>query len=316
MDPSGETPAPRPDAIDDEIESLSHRMEDSLPGSQHSEAVNCSQPSSNSMFSGAPHAPQDEMADSPTSSQEDSVPLNPTCFKYPDTIHDSRRYPWDHELRNRFFNGQLVAPPEEYEVLSSQSKNFGCLLPEKTKKDPRYGIVWSLVDPLEGLGITKYLLEAIYFFHTVEALSRQYKWNGFVIKTNNLTENLYPKFAPGEKEKDVIGVVSKCTIDREHGESLGGPEGVDFERLLDMGNQASGGQVSTALPLLKIYLSITGGIVGGKNTLFGVVSVHWLLNVDFMPFLVVRAFPHHFSPILPITFPYPSLKFPKTKQNI
>ena len=262
-------------------------MDDSLPGSQHS-AVNCSQPTSNSMFSGAPRRDPDDMVDSPLSSQEEAH-LPPGCYQFPDTIHDSSRFPWDGELLRRFFNGQMVAPQEEFEFLSSQSKNFGCLRQEKSKKDPRYGVVWSLVDPLEGLGITKYLLEAIYLFHTIETLSRQYKWNGFVIKTNNLKENLYPKFAPGDKEKDVIGVVSKCTIDREAEPALGGPGGVDFGRLLDMGNQASGGEVSTSLPLLKIYLSITGAIVNNKRTLFGIVSVHWLLNVNFMPFIIVSA---------------------------
>jgi hypothetical protein len=151
------------------------------------------------------------------------------------------------------------------------------------------------VDILDG-GMSEYLRKAIFFFRTIEALSRQYKWNGFVVGTNNLSENLSPKFMAGVQEKDIVGVVSSAVIDREPVDSMGGDGGVDLDRLLDLGNQASGGSVHRALPLLKIFVGITGANFQcrrtgeqfqSKQALFGTVRVDWLLNVNFMELMMV-----------------------------
>jgi hypothetical protein len=271
-----------------EIDCLSQQMADSLHGSQP--AVSCSQPSVNSLFSGAPRREHDEMDDIPSSSQETTAPLPPGCYQFPDTILDSRRYPWEGALSVRFFNGSLVMGASDYEHMNSQGKNFGCIMPNSAKKESHHGVTWCFVDRLEGPDLTKYLMQALFLLKEIQELSKQYKWNGFVVRTTNLDKNLYPKFAPGDKEKDVVGVVSKCTIEREASASLGGPGGVNISRLLEMGNQASGGPVSTAHDLVDIYLSFTGAVDDdGRRSLYGIVTAQWLLNVDFMTFITVRA---------------------------
>ena len=228
------------------------------------------------------------MDDNPSSSQDSTAPLPPGCYQFPDTVHDSRRYPWEGALGVSFYNGSLVMEEKDYQQMSSQGKNFGCIMPKKTRKESHHGVAWSFVDRLEGPDLTKYLMQALFLLREIQELSKQYKWNGFVVRTTNLDKNLYPKFAPGDKEKDVVGVVSKCTIDREASASLGGPGGVNISRLLEMGNQASGGPVSTAHDLVEIYLSFTGAVDDdGRRSLYGIVTAQWLLNVDFMAFITV-----------------------------
>ena len=224
--------------------------------------------------------------------------MNPGSYRIPDSVHDARMFPWRGDLCRRFFNGQLVAQEEEFQYLSSQGKTLECIPPDDARldKSPHHGVTWEFWDRLEGLGMTEYLLKVVYFFQTISALSQQYKWNGFVVSTCNLDENLCPKFTAGEQQKEIVGVLCNSYVDREASGSMGGNEGVDMERLLDMGNQASGGTVNRSLPLLKISVGITGTVFEckrkdeeyrSKRQLFGCVRIEWLLNVEFMEFMMV-----------------------------
>jgi hypothetical protein len=48
------------------------------------------------------------MDDFPSSSQDSTAPLPPGCYQVPDTVHDSRRDPWEGALGVSFYNGSLV----------------------------------------------------------------------------------------------------------------------------------------------------------------------------------------------------------------
>lgn len=280
-------------------------------------APQCSQGSSvgsNSMFSAPVLGGRDEtMSDNESCASQGRSEggIGPSCYRFENTIFDSNAFPFP--MEPRYFDGNMVPRSSDLKKLYSQGKMVGCV--GKSAKDPAYGITWSFVDELSGMGMTEYLMKVVYFFRTIELLSHHHSWNGFVTATNNLTHNLHPQFAPGDKEKDIIGVIRKATIEKQQPQSLRGSRGVDMRKLLEFGDNASGGPVDRALPILDIDVSFTGANYRaegeGKKMLFGVVTVHWLLNVHFMPlFLVSRC--AHLAPcpmILDLTPPPPQHRF-------
>ena len=259
--------------------------------------VRCSQDSSNSMFSprrdtsigSRESQSDDESLPPPLCSQEEVIEVNPGCYHREGTIFDSEAFPFPYTSRYWDENGHLVIDREVVRKLYSQSKMLGCTL--KTTKDPVYGVSWSLVFIHSGMGLPESLIKAIYFFHTIELMSQHHTWNGFVTTTNNLHDNLYPKFAPDGKEKSIVGVIRKSSVDKEQTEFSGGSSGVDMRRLLDLGDYASGGLVDRTLPLLEMDVGITGATYISDDEehkdIFSVLHVRWLLNVNFLALIVV-----------------------------
>lgn len=167
------------------------------------------------------------------------IEISPGCYHREGTVFDSDSFPFPHTSRYWDENGHLVVDREVVQKLYSQSKMLGCTL--KTTKDPVYGVSWSLVFMHSGMGLPESLVKAIYFFHTIELMSQHHSWNGFVTTTNNLHQNLFPKFAADGKDKSIVGVIRKSTVDKEQAEFSAGSSGVNMRRLLDLGDYASGG---------------------------------------------------------------------------
>lgn len=233
----------------------------------------------------------DDSTDTPVCSQEEHVTISPGCYHRDETIFDSDAYPFQ-QARVWDENGHLVATRDDYKMLYSQSKMLSCTL--NRTKNPVYGISWSLVFMHSGMGLPEGLIKAIYFFHTIELLSQHHHWNGFVTSTNNLSENLYPKFAPDGKEKNIIGVVCKSTVDKTPSRFAGGAGGVDMRRLLELGDYASGGCVDRMLPLLEMDVGMTGVTYHSDGEehkdMCSILHVRFLLNVNFMGLIVVSLF--------------------------
>jgi hypothetical protein len=260
--------------------------------------VPCSQTSYDSMFS-PPHARDDEGNDAGSDRESDGgsacsegecFPISPGCYHRDETIFDSEAFPfqtarvWDE-------NGHLIATHEDYQMLYSQSKMLGCV--RGRAKNPVYGVAWSLVFMHSGMGLPEGLIKAIYFFHTIELLSQHHHWNGFVTTTNNLSENLYPKFAPDGKERNIVGVVLKSTVEKTSSRLGGAAGGVDMRKLLELGDNASGGCVDRMLPLLEMDVGMTGVSYHSDGEehkeMCSILHVRFLLNVNFMGFIVVSA---------------------------
>jgi hypothetical protein len=204
-----------------------------------------------------------------------------------DSIYDSQRYAFP--LRRYWHpDGLLVCQDRHREYLYSQAKSMG--LSVNSEKSEAYGITWSLVFPFEGFGLPEPMIRAIYFFTMIESLSTHHNWNHCVVQTNNLQNNLYPRF----HNKDIQGVLEgTCTEDssREYVSTAGA---VDLNDLLQASENSSSGMVYKALPLLRMNIGITGALykMDGKEKrkLFGILYVHWLLNVDFMQLMLVSLF--------------------------
>jgi hypothetical protein len=204
----------------------------------------------------------------------------------PNSIYDSQRYPF---YLGRYYHpdGLLVCPDRHREFLYSQAKCMG--LSVNREKHEAYGVTWSFVFPFEGFGLPEQMLKAIHFFTIVESLSTHNKMNKYVVQTNNLKNNLYPNY----NDKDITGVLEgTCAED-----AVADPENptisVDLNDLLKSSESNSSGMVYQALPLLRMNIGITGALYKSqgkeKRKLFGILYVHWLLNVDFMQLLLVCA---------------------------
>lgn len=206
----------------------------------------------------------------------------------PNSIYDSQRYPFP--LR-RFWHPDrlLVCADGHREFLYSQAKCMGLSL--NKEKPESYGVTWSLVFPFDGFGLPEGMIKAIHFFTILESLSTHNKMNKYVVQTKNLRRNLYPSY----NDKDITGVVEgTCTEDNDSGsdsEPEHMPASADLNDLLKSSEGNSSGMVFKALPLLRMNIGITGAlyIAGGKEKrkLFGILYVHWLLNVDFMQLILV-----------------------------
>lgn len=204
----------------------------------------------------------------------------------PNSIYDSQRYPFP--LR-RFWHPDrlLVCADGHREFLYSQAKSMGLAL--NKEKPESYGLTWSLVFPFEGFGLPEGLIKAIHFFTIIESLSTHNKMNKYVVKTKNLRRNLYPSY----NDKDITGVVEgTCTDDNDSAsDSEHIPASADLNDLLKSSEGNSSGMTFKALPLLRMNIGITGALynAGGKEKrkLFGILYVHWLLNVDFMQLMLV-----------------------------
>ena len=210
------------------------------------------------------------------------------------SVYDSVRYPFP---MRRFWHddGLLVCPDSHIEFLYSQAKCMG--LAQNTEKSEAYGISWSFVFPFDGFGLPEQMIRAIHFFTIVEALSTHSKMNGHVVQTENLDRNLSPKF----NDKEVVGVLESTRtdgLDRETNDVE--PSSIDFNDLLTSSENSSAGVTLRAVPLLHMNIGITGALYseGGKEKrkLFGILYVHWLLNVDFMTYLLVSATPRWHEP--------------------
>ena len=315
------------EVADEDVDMLSQQMADSMHGRSEScnedearsnygppedvagreEEIHASQnsnDSSNSMFSRAIGSDRrdpseardrDDLSEIAEGGNEGShyamFNVGPSCYRFDESIFDSRIYPFPY--KHRYYNphGHLIPDPKDFKKLYSQSKMLQCVPPEEVFKDLRYGVSWSMVDQLTGVGvgISEYLMQVIYWAHTMDLLLQHHIKNGFVVSTSNLEQNLYPKYNPSGKE--IIGVISKMSLDRQQPRSLGGAGGVDLRKLLDFGDNASGGFVNRSMPLLEIFVSITGATYESdgeeQQALFGIVTIQWLLNVDFMPLIVV-----------------------------
>ena len=276
---------------------------DDVPCSQRSHVSSVSGFSTNSMFSGA-HRDRSERDDisevDSTSSQRD--PAHPSSnlmianFRIPDSIHDCSRFSFPF---TRFWDphGHLVVNSDSRKKLYSHGKMLGIV--SSPEKNPHYGVSWSFVDELTGLGLTDYLMSVIYFFNIIRAMSHHHPWNGFVTTTNNLKNNLFPRSTPGKK--DVDGVLCGTMMDNQaSSSSVTDSRIVNLDKLLDAGERGSSGMVYQAMPLLEIHVGFTGATytVNSKQTrsLFGVVTVSWLLNVDFMPLFLVSFTSNHCFP--------------------
>lgn len=205
----------------------------------------------------------------------------------PNSIYDSRRYPFP---MRRFWHPDrlLVCADGHRRFLYSQAKCMGLAL--NNEKPEAYGVTWSLVFPFEGFGLPESMIKAIHFFTVIESLSTHNKMNKYVVQTNNLRKNLYPSY----NDKDITGVVeATCTDDADSAsDSEHTPISADLNDLLKSSEGNSSGTVFKALPLLRMNIGITGALynVDGKEKrkLFGILYVHWLLNVDFMQLMLVR----------------------------
>lgn len=202
----------------------------------------------------------------------------------PDTMYDCMRYPFP-VRRYWHEDGLLVCPDSHIEFLYSQAKSIGLAI--NTEKPEAYGLTWSLVFPFDGFGLPEKMIRAIHFFTIVESLSTHNKMNGYVVQTWNLKNNLYPKF----NDKDIIGVLERTCIDEVNDDIVNALGSVDLDDLLQSGENSSCGMSLKGMPLLRMNIGITGALYnsGGKEKrkLFGILYVHWLLNVDFMQLLLV-----------------------------
>ncbi len=204
----------------------------------------------------------------------------------PNSIYDSQRYSFP--LR-RFWHPErlLVCADVHRGFLYSQAKCMGLTL--NKEKQESYGVTWSFVFPFTGFGLPEGMIKAIHFFTTIESLSTHNKWNKYTMQTKNLRRNLYPNY----NDKDIIGVMEgTCTDDADSGsESEHTVVSADLNDLLKSSEGNSSGIVFKALPLLRMNIGVTGALynVGGreKRQLFGILYVHWLLNVDFMQLMMV-----------------------------
>ena len=204
-----------------------------------------------------------------------------------DSIYDSQRFPFP--LRRYWHpDGLLVCQDKHREYLYSQAKSMA--ITENSEKSEAYGITWSFVFPIDGFGLPKDMIDAIYFFTIIEAMSTHNNWNNYVVQTNNLKRNLYPRY----NNKDINGVLEgTCTDDTDH-TPMRMSCSVDLKDLLQASENSSTGTVYKSLPLLKMNIGITGTLYKSegreKRKLFGILYVHWLLNVDFMQLMLVRVF--------------------------
>lgn len=202
----------------------------------------------------------------------------------PNSIYDSQRFPFP--LR-RFWHpdGLLVCTDRHREYLYSQAKCMG--LAPNTEKSESYGMTWSLVFPFEGFGLPEQMIQALHFFSTIQSLSTHNKMNKYVVQTNNLQDNLYLSY----NDKDVTGVLEGRCADDAGDRHDHVPGSADLSDLLQSCENSSSGIVFKALPLLRMNIGVTGALynVGSKEKrkLFGILYVHWLLNVDFMQLMLV-----------------------------
>jgi hypothetical protein len=203
-----------------------------------------------------------------------------------DSIYDSERYAFP-SRRYWHPDGLLVCREKYREDLYSQAKSMG--LSMNAEKSEAYGITWSFVFPFEGFGLPEQMIRAIYFFTMIESLSTHNNWNNCVVQTSNLERNLFPSY----QNKDIKGVLEgTCTEDADHDpRCTSGP--VSLTDLLQASENSSTGMVFKALPLLRMNIGITGALYKAdgkeKRKLFGILYVHWLLNVDFMQLMLVNA---------------------------
>lgn len=201
-----------------------------------------------------------------------------------DSIYDSDRYKFP--LRRYWHpDGLLVCQDRHREYLYSQAKSMGLSL--NSEKSEAYGITWSFVFPFEGFGLPEQMIKAIYFFTMIESLSTHHNWNNCVVQTSNLKRNLFPNY----KNKDIIGVLEgKCTDDSDPA-PMRVCSSVDLNDLLQASEASSTGMVFKSMPLLRMNIGITGALYRAegkeKRKLFGILYVHWLLNVDFMQLMLV-----------------------------
>ena len=201
-----------------------------------------------------------------------------------DSIYDSQRYPLN--LR-RFWHpdGLLVCTDNHRDMLYSQAKCMG--LAVNAEKSEAYGVTWSFVFPFEGFGLPEQMIKAVHFFTIMESLSTHNKMTGCAVPTSNLLRNLLPNY----HEKDIIGVVEGTTSEDMGSDSEHASGPVDFDDLLRSCEMSSSGMTYKALPLLRMNIGITGALynvgVKEKRKLFGILYVHWLLNVDFMQLMLV-----------------------------
>jgi len=205
------------------------------------------------------------------------------------SIYDSQRYPF-HLGRYYHEDGLLICPDRHREFLYSQAKCMG--LAVNGEKPEAYGLTWSLVFAFEGFGPPEKMLQAIHFFTTIESLSTHNKMNKYVVQTNNLKKNLYPRY----NDKDITGVIEgTCSDDAVPDDVDHIPKSVDLNDLLKSSESSSAGMVYQAMPLLRMNIGITGALYQSegkeKRRLFGILYVHWLLNVDFMQLLLVCPVP-------------------------
>lgn len=203
------------------------------------------------------------------------------------SIYDSQRYPFP--LRRYWHPDRLLVCADGHrEFLYSQAKCMGLTL--NKEKPESYGVTWSLVFPFEGFGLPEGMIKAIHFFTIIESLSTHNKMNKYVVQTKNLRKNLYPKY----NDKDITGVVEGTCVDDTDSasDSEQPPVSADLNDLLKSSEGNAAGMVFKALPLLHMNIGITGALynVAGKEKrkLFGILYVHWLLNVDFMQLMLVR----------------------------
>jgi hypothetical protein len=155
------------------------------------------------------------------------------------------------------------------------------------EKPEAYGITWSFVFPFEGFGLPEQMIKAIYFFTMIESLSTHHNWNNCVVPTKNLKRNLTPNY----NGKDIHGVLEgTCTEDAEP-TPMRVCGSVDLNDLLQASENSSTGMVYKSMPLLRMNIGITGALYRAdgkeKRKLFGILYVHWLLNVDFMQLMLV-----------------------------
>ena len=218
-------------------------------------------------------------------------------IRIPGSICDAETYPL---LLRRFWHPQgLLVPKQEYlSSIESQSKSFGMIAPCDNPES--MGLTWSFVDIA---CLSDHLRRVIYFFSTIEAMSKHHNWNGFVVSTTNLQNNLQPRFAPGNK--DVNGVLCCKDNDEAPQTSFRGARGVNINSLMSMGESNSSGPVYQSMPLLNIKVGFTGATYESsipvdevedepeytnKHAVFCVVYVNWLVNVNFLPLVLVRYF--------------------------
>ena len=240
-----------------------------------------SMPSQSILFS------QNSMDEEPQSSQESDFLSGSTRrrshaeVRKANSITDSTRYPL--ELGRFFHPDRLLVPhPKDYKSIESQSKVF-CMEPAEDL--PEYaGKSWSFVDKCPA-GLSKSLLDVLYFFDIMNGTALHSHWNGFVVPSTQLPSQSRLTLKYAGNGKDINGVFYNQYVDSERSFSLRGDDDfMNTSRLLASSENTSSGNVKTSLPLFQIQVGFTSAFfkTEGRDEicLFGVVTVTGLMNVD------------------------------------
>jgi hypothetical protein len=220
----------------------------------------------------------------------------------PNSVTDYSKFPFP---MSRFFHcDRLMVPPLDLlRTMDSQSRSFSMESPTDL---PEYSgapisFVWICNNNLP-----KQLLEVLYFWDIIQAMSVHFPWTGFVVPTSNLQDNLQLTTV----KKHVTGVQRRR--ERETGDvpSLGSKRGVDLTKLLISSECNTSGVVYDSLPLISISVNYTAAVynrstgddesdadcgseLGGESDqdeyymCFGVVTIRSLVNVDLMKLIMV-----------------------------